>query len=73
MMVIISAIARLERHLIIERIKSGLRLARLEDRQIGRRALAVSAMPCATVPAGGVCPTIAKLHPASHAPWSLSI
>ncbi len=37
--VIIGAIAELERNLIVERVKSGMRRARLEGRQIGRKPL----------------------------------
>jgi DNA invertase Pin-like site-specific DNA recombinase len=37
--VIVGAIAELERNLIIERVKAGLRRARLEGRHIGRRPL----------------------------------
>jgi DNA invertase Pin-like site-specific DNA recombinase len=37
--VIIAAIAELERNLIIERVKAGMRRARLEGRHIGRRPL----------------------------------
>ena len=37
--VIISAIAELERSLIIERVRAGMRRARLEGRHIGRRPL----------------------------------
>lgn len=37
--VIISAIAELERSLIVERVRAGLRRARLEGRHIGRRPL----------------------------------
>jgi DNA invertase Pin-like site-specific DNA recombinase len=39
MVVIIGAIAELERNLIIERVRAGMRRARLEGRQIGRRPL----------------------------------
>ena len=39
MVVIIGAIAELERNLIIERVRSGMRRARLEGRHIGRRPL----------------------------------
>ena len=39
--VIVSAIAELERSLIVERVKSGMRRARLEGRQIGRSRLDV--------------------------------
>jgi DNA invertase Pin-like site-specific DNA recombinase len=38
-MTIISAIAELERSLVVERVKSGMRRARLEGRQIGRARL----------------------------------
>ena len=38
-MVIIGAIAELERSLIIERVRAGMRRARLEGRSIGRPAL----------------------------------
>ena len=37
--VIIGAIAELERNLIVERVKSGMRRAKLEGRQIGRKPL----------------------------------
>jgi DNA invertase Pin-like site-specific DNA recombinase len=39
---IISAIAELERALVVERVKSGMRRARLEGRQIGRSRLDVN-------------------------------
>ena len=39
MIIIIGAIAELERNLIIERVRAGMRRARLEGRQIGRRPL----------------------------------
>jgi DNA invertase Pin-like site-specific DNA recombinase len=38
---IISAIAELERSLVVERVKSGMRLAKLQGRQIGRARLDV--------------------------------
>jgi DNA invertase Pin-like site-specific DNA recombinase len=37
--IIIGAIAELERNLVIERVKAGMRRARLEGRQIGRAKL----------------------------------
>jgi DNA invertase Pin-like site-specific DNA recombinase len=37
--VIIGAVAELERNLIVERVKAGMRRARLEGRQIGRKPL----------------------------------
>jgi DNA invertase Pin-like site-specific DNA recombinase len=39
--VIVGAIAELERSLIIERVKAGMRRAKLEGRQIGRRPLSI--------------------------------
>jgi DNA invertase Pin-like site-specific DNA recombinase len=39
MVVIVGAIAELERNLIVERVKAGMRRARLEGRQIGRTPL----------------------------------
>jgi DNA invertase Pin-like site-specific DNA recombinase len=39
--VIVGAIAELERSLIVERVKAGMRRARLEGRQIGRRPLSI--------------------------------
>ncbi len=41
MIIIIGAIAELERNLIVERVRAGLRRARLEGRQIGRAPLQV--------------------------------
>jgi DNA invertase Pin-like site-specific DNA recombinase len=41
-MTIISAIAELERSLVVERVKSGMRRARMEGRQIGRARLDVN-------------------------------
>jgi DNA invertase Pin-like site-specific DNA recombinase len=41
LIVIIGAIAELERNLIIERVRAGMRRAKLEGRQIGRRKLDV--------------------------------
>jgi DNA invertase Pin-like site-specific DNA recombinase len=38
-MIIVAAIAELERSLIVERVKTGMRRARLEGRHIGRRPL----------------------------------
>jgi DNA invertase Pin-like site-specific DNA recombinase len=42
MIVIIGAIAELERNLIIERVRAGMRRARLEGRQIGRTPLDIN-------------------------------
>ena len=41
MVVIISAIAELERSLIVERVRAGMRRAKLEGRRIGRAPLEV--------------------------------
>jgi DNA invertase Pin-like site-specific DNA recombinase len=41
--IIISAIAELERNLIIERVRAGMRRAKLEGRHIGRRRIEVDA------------------------------
>ncbi len=41
MVVIVGAIAELERNLIIERVRAGMRRARLEGRRIGREPLSV--------------------------------
>jgi len=43
LLVIIGAVAELERGLIVERVKSGMRRAQLDGRKIGRPALAVDA------------------------------
>jgi len=42
MVVIVSAIAELERNLIVERVRAGMRRARAEGRQIGRQRLDVN-------------------------------
>jgi DNA invertase Pin-like site-specific DNA recombinase len=42
MVVIVGAIAELERSLIVERVKSGMRRARLEGRRIGRKPLNIN-------------------------------
>jgi DNA invertase Pin-like site-specific DNA recombinase len=42
MVIIVGAISELERSLIVERVKSGMRRARLEGRQIGRARLDVN-------------------------------
>jgi len=42
MVIIVGAIAELERSLIVERVKAGMRRAKLEGRQIGRSRLDVN-------------------------------
>ena len=39
--VIVSAVAELERNLIIERVRAGLRRAKLEGRQLGRKPIEI--------------------------------
>jgi len=39
--VIVSAVAELERNLIIERVRAGLRRARLEGRTLGRKPIEI--------------------------------
>ena len=41
MVIIIGAIAELERNLIVERVRAGMRRAKLEGRRIGRKPLVV--------------------------------
>ena len=48
MVVIVGAIAELERSLIVERVKAGMRRARLEGRRIGRAPL-TGLLLCETV------------------------
>jgi DNA invertase Pin-like site-specific DNA recombinase len=54
---IISAIAELERSLVIERVKSGMRLAALQGRQIGRARLDVDREQVVLDRRSGMSPT----------------
>ena len=66
--VIISAIAELERSLIVERVKSGMRRARLEGRQIGRARLDVDREQVLTDRRNGMSLTlVARKHSISRA------
>jgi len=66
--VIISAIAELERNLIIERVRAGMRRAKLEGRHIGRRPLDVDRAAILRDRARGLSLTeIARLHRISRA------
>jgi DNA invertase Pin-like site-specific DNA recombinase len=66
--VIISAIAELERNLIIERVRAGMRRARLEGRQIGRRPLDVDRVAVIRDRDHGMTLTeVAKAHHISRA------
>ena len=45
--VIVSAVAELERNLIVERVKAGMRRAKLEGRHVGRRVARRAPLPAA--------------------------
>ena len=65
---IISAIAELERSLVVERVKSGMRRARLEGRQIGRARLDVDRQQVIQDRRSGMSLTqVAKKHGISRA------
>ena len=66
--VIIGAIAELERNLIVERVRAGMRRARLEGRRIGRHALDLDrAAICRDRQRGMSLGQIAREHSASRA------
>jgi DNA invertase Pin-like site-specific DNA recombinase len=65
---IISAIAELERSLIVERVKSGMRRAKLEGRQIGRSRMDVNREQIVIDRRSGMSLTqVAKKHGISRA------
>ena len=67
-MTIISAIAELERSLVVERVKSGMRRAKLERRQIGRSRLDVNRQQVIQDRRSGMSLTqVAKKHSISRA------
>jgi len=67
-MTIVAAIAELERSLIVERVKAGMRRARLEGRRIGRRPLDLDTAAIIGDRARGLSfRRIAKLHQISTA------
>jgi DNA invertase Pin-like site-specific DNA recombinase len=67
-MTVISAIAELERSLVVERVKSGMRRARLEGRQIGRARLDVDREQVVLDRRSGMSLTqVAKKHDISRA------
>jgi DNA invertase Pin-like site-specific DNA recombinase len=69
---IISAIAELERSLVVERVKSGMRRARLEGRQIGRARLDVDRQQVIQDRRSGMSLTqVAKKHGISRATVSV--
>jgi DNA invertase Pin-like site-specific DNA recombinase len=68
MVVIVGAIAELERSLIVERVKAGMRRARLEGRQIGRAPLNVDRAAVVRDRLAGLSLTqVAKRHRVSRA------
>jgi DNA invertase Pin-like site-specific DNA recombinase len=68
MVVIVAAIAELERNLIIERVRAGMRRARLEGRHIGRRPLEIDRTGIARDRASGMSlAEVAKAHRVSRA------
>jgi len=68
MVVIVSAIAELERNLIVERVKAGMRRAKLEGRQIGRSRLDVNRDQIVSDRRSGMSLTqVAKKHGVSRA------
>jgi DNA invertase Pin-like site-specific DNA recombinase len=65
---IVGAIAELERNLIVERVKAGMRRAKLEGRQIGRSRLDVNREQVVTDRRSGMSLTqVAKKHCISRA------
>lgn len=65
--VIIGVVSELERHLIVERVRAGMRRAKLEGRRIGRRPLAVDRAALHADRARGLSISqIAKLHAISR-------
>jgi DNA invertase Pin-like site-specific DNA recombinase len=68
MIVIVGAIAELERSLIVERVRAGMRRARLEGRRIGRVPLNVDRATIVSDRLGGLSITeVAKKHRVSRA------
>jgi DNA invertase Pin-like site-specific DNA recombinase len=68
MVVIVGAIAELERSLIVERVKSGMRRAKLEGRQIGRARLDINREQVVSDRRSGMSLTaVAKRHSISRA------
>src|ERR1700746_2360130 len=68
MVVIVGAIAELERNLIVERVRAGMRRARLEGRHIGRRPLEIDRIGVVRDRASGMSlAQVAKAHRISRA------
>lgn len=68
MIVIVGAIAELEKNLIVERVKAGMRRAKLEGRQIGRSLLKIDRVQVVRDRCSGMSLTeVAKKHRISRA------
>jgi DNA invertase Pin-like site-specific DNA recombinase len=68
MIIIIAAISELERSLIVERVRAGMRRAKLEGRQIGRARLDINRAQVITDRRSGMSLTVvAKRHAISRA------
>ena len=68
MIVIVGAISELERSLIVERVRAGMRRAKLEGRQIGRARLDINRQQVIKDRRGGMSLTaVAKRHSISRA------
>jgi DNA invertase Pin-like site-specific DNA recombinase len=68
MVVIVAAVAELERSLIVERVRAGMRRARLEGRHIGRRPLEIDRTGVLRDRASGMSlAEVAKAHRVSRA------
>jgi len=68
LIIIVAAISELERSLIVERVKSGMRRARLEGRQIGRARLDIDRGQVVEDRRSGMSLTVvAKRHAISRA------
>jgi DNA invertase Pin-like site-specific DNA recombinase len=66
--VIVGAIAELEKSLIVERVKAGMRRARLEGRRLGRAPLNIDRAAIVADRLGGLSITgVAKKHRVSRA------
>lgn len=68
MVVIVGAIAELERNLIVERVRAGMRRARLEGRHIGRKPVEIDRVGVIRDRAAGMSLSeLARLHRVSRA------
>jgi DNA invertase Pin-like site-specific DNA recombinase len=73
-MVVVGAIAELERSLIVERVRAGMRRAKLEGRRIGRAPLNVDRAAMVRDRLAGLSLTeVAKRHRVSELPCAASL